>query len=419
MAYARLANSYNNLNQPSLAIENVRKAYELRQRTSQRERFYIESKYEWIVNEDWLAASKIFEAWQQAYPRDDIPPNNLAMTYMVLGDPQKRLAAVQQSMRLDPGSGIGYANLAVSYIALNRLDEAKATIKEAQTRGHDAPNFHVYLYWIGFLERDAVAMQREADILISKPGNDPEFLGVESQTAAYNGQLTRARELAGHMIDLLKRTDSKEEASSSLAEVALREALMGNLALAKRQAEEAIQLGCNKDCEAVAAIVLAMTGEPARAQRTADSLNSRYPKSTTVQYFYLPMLHSAIALANGNAARAVEAFAVAAPYELGSPYGREFLMLYLVYFRGQAYLAAHQGTQAAAEFQKILDNSGLVLNEPIGALAHVGLARSYVMSGDSASASTAYQDFSALWKDADPDIPILKQAKAEYAKLLQ
>jgi tetratricopeptide (TPR) repeat protein len=229
--------------------------------------------------------------------------------------------------------------------------------------------------------------------------------------------MSRARELASRAVDELKRTSTTELASSFRAQAALREALMGNAALAKHQAEDALALSDNKYVEAVSAIALGLSGDPAKATRLADDLERRFPENTSMKFHYLPMIRGAIATKSGNTRKAIKPFEVGALYELGGPSGMSFIRLYPVYLRGQAYLEARQSAPAVAEFQKILDHFGLVANEPIGALAYLGLGRAQTITGDSAKARTAYQDFFALWKNADPDVPLLKQAKAEYEKL--
>ena len=300
---------------------------------------------------------------------------------------------------------------------LNRLDEAKATIQEAQAHNLAFPNIHRCLYNIAFLEHDAASMEREVAVLMSKPGHETGVLYRESETAAYSGQFSRARDMARHLVETLQRADRKDGAAAYEAEAALREGPAGNLAFAKHQAEDALSLSDHKYVQGVSAVVLGLAGDSAKSTRIADDLAQRFPENTSIQFHYLPMARGATAMQRGNANKAIEALVVGAPYELGEPSWMCCINLYLVYLRGQAYLAAHQGSPAAAEFQKILNHSGLVVNEPIGALAHLGLGRAYAIAGDSAKAKTAYQDFLALWKDADPDVPILIQAKAEYAKL--
>ena len=417
MAYARLGTSYYNLGQPARAAENTHKAYELRERVSEREKFYIASHYEHFLTGNLEAALKTYELWAQTYPRDDSPTGNLGDIYKTLGDYDRSLAAAQQSMKLDLGSGISYNNLVFAYLAVNRLDEARATAQEAQAHNRDSSSIHLFLYVINFLQHDAAGMEREAAGLMGRPGYEDAMLGRESDTAAYGGQFAKARELSRRASDSAQRADEKETAAGYAAEAAVREALVSNMGWAKEQAQAALALSTGRDVEAVSAIALGLAGDSAQATRLAEDLNKRFPENTIVQLEYLPMIHAGAFLGSGNATKAVEALAPAAPYELGSLPQTLSFALYPVYLRGEVYVAAHQGSAAAAEFQKILDHPGVVQNEPIGALAHLGLARAYVLSGDSAKARTEYQDFLTLWKDADPDIPILKQAKAAYAKL--
>ncbi len=412
MAYARLGANYYNLGETARAAENTRKAYELRERVSERERFYIVSHFEQYVAGNLEAARKTYELWAQTYPRDDTPPNNLGNIYSALGDYDKSLAAKQETLKLSP-DGLAYANLIGGYLGVNRLDEARATVQEAQAHNLDNPANHLILYSIDFLQHDAPGMEREAAALIGKPGFEDVMLDTESDTAAYAGQFMKARELTRRASESAQRADEKETAAGYEAEAAWRKALVGNMSLAKQQAQAALALSTGRDVEALSAIALGLAGDAAQATRLAGDLAKRFPEDTIVQSNYLPTIRAATALQGGSASKAIEALAAVAPYELGTV-GQP---LYPVYLRGEAYLAAHQGSAAAAEFQKILDHSGVVQNDPIGALAHLGLARAYALSGDTAKAQTAYQDFLALWKDADPDIPILQQAKAEYAKL--
>jgi eukaryotic-like serine/threonine-protein kinase len=260
-------------------------------------------------------------------------------------------------------------------------------------------------------------MEREAAGLMGKPGYDDVMLETESDTAAYAGQFAKARELTRRASESAQRADEKETAAAYVAEAGCREALVGNMSLAKQQAQAAMALSTGKDVETVSAIALGLAGDAPQATRLAADLAKRFPEDTIVQSNYLPTIHGVAALQGGSASKAIEALAPTAPFELGTPNQTISFALYPVYLRGEAFLSAHQGSTAVAEFQKILDHPGVVANEPIGALAHLGLGRAYTLSGEKAKAQTAYQDFLALWKDADPDIPILKEAKAEYAKL--
>jgi len=417
MAYARLGNSYSNMGQTARGAENTRKAYELRERVGEREKLYIASHYETNAIGNLEAARKTCELWAQTYPHDAIPPAVLSAIYSNLGDYDKGLAASQESLKRNPGSGLGYGNLVNSYVNVNRLDEARTTAQEAQAHNLDSPAIHFLLYSINFLQHDAAGMEHEAAGLMGKPGFEDAMLYNESDTAAYAGQFAKARELTRRASDSAQRADEKETAADYVAEAAVREALGGNMSTAKQQAQAALALSSGRDVEAISAIALGMAGDAPQATRLADDLAKRFPEDTIVKFEYLPMIHAATALQSGSATKAIDALAPAAPYELGTTAQNLSFALYAVYLRGEAYLAAHQGSAAAAEFRKILDHPGVVVNEPIGALAHLGLARAYALFGDSAKAKIAYQDFLTLWKDADPDIPILKQAKVEYAKL--
>jgi eukaryotic-like serine/threonine-protein kinase len=413
MAYARLGTSYSNLNETSRAAEHQRKAYELRERVSEREKFYIDSHYQQQALGDLEAARKTYELWAQTYPRDSVPVVNLGNIYQQLGEYDKNLAALQESFKLNPGSGLSYANLVGGYINANRLDEAKASAQEAQAHHLDSPFIHIDLYLVDFLQHDVAGMERESAAVMGKPGFEDNMLNNESETVGYAGQFAKKRELVRRAVDSAIRADEKETAAGYQAVAALHEAVVGNANLAKQQAQAALAPSNGRDVEAYAAIALALTGDSAQATRLADDLAKRFPEDTLVQVEYLPMIHGAAALESGNAAKAVEALAAATPYELGLTLSAG----YPVYIRGEAFLKLGQGSAAAVEFQKILDHRSVIQNDPVGALAHLGLARAYVLSGDTTKARTAYQDFLGLWKDADPDIPILKEAKAEYAKL--
>jgi serine/threonine protein kinase/Flp pilus assembly protein TadD len=413
MAYALLGLSYANLGEDTRATENTRKAYELRERVSEREKFYIASRYEHFVTGNLEAARKAYELWAQTYPHDNTPVSNLGVIYINLGDYDKALAKAQEAMKLDPGSMLNYQGLGWSYMLVNRLDEARATAQEAQSHNLDTPAVHLLLYEIDFLQHDAAGMEREADGVMGKPGVEDGMLDAESDTAAYGGQFAKARELTRRASESARRADKKETGAGYEAKAALREALVGNMSQAKQQAQAALALSTGQYVQVESAIALDLAGDAPQSTRLAADLAKRFPEDTTVQFEYLPMIHAAAALQSGSANKTLEALVPAAPYELGIT----GLELYPVYLRGEAYLAAHQGSAAAAELQKILDHACVVRNDLISALAHLGLARAYALSGDTVKAKSAYQDFLGLWKDADPEIPILKEAKTEYAKL--
>jgi tetratricopeptide (TPR) repeat protein len=414
MAYARLGTSYANLNQNERAAENLRQAYALRQRVSDRERFYIDSHYYELVTGDMVATRATYELWNQTYPSDAVAANNLGRTYSTLGDYDKSLAAYQQALKLGPATGLLYGNLVFSYLSVDRLDEARATAQEAQEQHLDSPWIHLYLYWVDFLQHDQAGMAREVANVTGKPGSEDLSLYQQANTAAFGGQLAKAQQLTEQAIASAEHADDKPTAAGYQAIHAVHEALAGNSARAQQQAKSALALSDSTEVKSLAGLALALAGDSEEAMRLADELAKDHPQDTWLQFNAVPCIRAAVALQRGNAAQAIEALAPTAPYELGRG---DLIWLYPVYLRGQAYLMARQTTAAAAEFQLILSHPGYVLNEPIGALSHLGLARAYADAGDAAKAGTSYQDFLSLWKDADPDVPTLKQAQAEYAKL--
>jgi hypothetical protein len=260
-------------------------------------------------------------------------------------------------------------------------------------------------------------MERQAASMTGKTGVEDQMFFLESETAASGGGFAKSRELTRRAADSAQRANQKETAAEYQAHTAVREALAGNEAMAKQVAQSALSQANGRQVLGFAAIALGLAGESAKALQLAGILAKRFPQDTTVQFEYLPMIHAAVALQSGEGAKAIEALVASAPYEMGQCNTTFTFSLYPVYIRGEAYLSAKQGPAAVSEFQKILDHSGVVGNQPIGALARLGLARASALSGNTTKAKTSYQDFLALWKDADPDIPILKQAKEEYAKL--
>ncbi|MGO9270699.1 MAG: tetratricopeptide repeat protein [Terriglobia bacterium] len=357
-------------------------------------------------------ARRVYEIWAQTYPRDATPRTNLAVIYSFLGNYEKALAMATEAVRISPEDSQHYANLVDGYIFLNRLDQARTTAAEARARGHDSPSLRLYLYVVAFLQNDAVGMQQQVAWSAGETGLEDSMLSNEAETAAYFGQLEKAREFSRRASASAERAEEKETAASYEVNAALREALFGNAGEARRRSEAALALSTDRDTEYGVALALALAGDGPRVGARAARLAEQFPEDTAVQYCYLPTLRALLALGRGDSSKAIEALRPAAPYELGS-----MGSLYPAYARGQAYLAAGEGNEAAVEFQKVCDHPGVVQNDPIGALAHLGLARAYTLQGDTAKARAAYQDFLTLWKDADPDIPILKEARAEYAKL--
>jgi len=409
MAYASLGAAYSNLAETSLASENLRKAFELREHVSEREKMFIEASYYNIVTGDLEQAQRGCEVWARTYPRDSNPLMILGVIYAGLGQSEKSLAEYREALRFDPDSSLIYANIVYAYIQLNRLEEARATAEEAKAKKLDISSS---LYILGFLQNDAAAMKQQVTFNAGKPGVEDGFLAYEADTAAYAGQLGKAREFFRRATASAERTEEKETAASYEAIAALREALFGNAFQARQRAASALGLSMGRDLQYWAALAHALIGDSARALALADDLDKRFPEDTVVRFSYLPALRGRIALSHNDVPKAIEFLQAAIPYELGGYAG-----LVPAYLRGEVYIAAHRGSEAAAEFQKILDHRGIVGNDPIGALAHLQIGRAYAMQGDIIKAKAAYQNFLTLWKDADPDIPVLIAAKSEYAKL--
>jgi len=416
VAYASLGLVYGNLGQASLAAENIKKAYDLRDRVSEREKYRISALYYDLVTGELEQETQVYELWAKSYPQDTVPPGNLGYIYTELGQYEKSLTATEEAQRLAAGA-IGYSNLADIYLQLNRLDDAQKTVEEAQKHNLVADFLHLAIYQLAFLKSDVAEMERQVAWAAGKPGTEDFLLSFQSDTEAYYGHLTKARDFSRRAVDAAVRADSKETAAIWQVNAALREAEIGNTAAGKQDVAAALALAPGRDVKMLSALALARTGETTRAKAIVEQLENSYPSQTVLKIYWLPTIKAAIELNANNAAQSLVYLEAAAPYELGEPPQFQLGTLYPAYMRGQAYLLAHNGTAAAAEFQKLLDHRGIVLNFVTGALAHLQIGRAYAMQGDTAKAKSAYQDFLTLWKDADPDIPTLKEAKAEYARL--
>jgi serine/threonine protein kinase/tetratricopeptide (TPR) repeat protein len=416
-AYASLDVRYNNLGQASLAIENVRRAYELRDRVSEREKYYISCTYFTLVTGELERAIQQYELWIRDYPRDYVAQTNLGVNYFTMGQFERAAAVTREALRLEPASILGYNNLGVAYFSMNRLDEAKSTFDEALARKLDGPYLRQSMYYLDFLRNDAPGMQQQFAWAMGKPGAEDILLSAESDTQADHGHLQKSRQLSAQAEESAKRNDSKETAAFWQGNAALREVEFGNAADGLKQAREALALAPGRDVKVETALALARGGDVAAAQKLVDALNQEFPLDTLMQNYWIPTVQAAIALQRHDSAKAVETLRASIPYELADPPPFSSGTMYPVYLRAQAYLGSGNGALAAAEFQKIVDHPGVIGNFPLSALSHLGLGRARTLARDSAGARTAYQDFFALWKDADLDTPILKQAKAEYAKL--
>jgi tetratricopeptide (TPR) repeat protein len=337
--------------------------------------------------------------------------------YPTFGQYEKAVEIGREEVRLSPDSPVPYFVLGFNYMKLNQLDEAKATYAQALERKLEHPYIHADLYLIAFLQNDAAGMEQQAAWAVGKPGAENIMLASKADTSAYSGRLREARDLSRRAMDSAGRADLKEAAASYAARSALWEALFGNSEEARRSADMAMQHSTDQGVQFSAALALAYARDDRRTQTLIADLEQRFPESTITLSNFLPTLRAKLALNSGNASGAVESLTDAAPYELGKSGTYGWTALYPVYVRGEAFLAVRRGNEAAAEFQKILEHRGVVLNSPIGALAHLQSGRAYVIQGDAAKAKAAYQDFFTLWKNADSDIPVLIAAKAEYARL--
>jgi tetratricopeptide (TPR) repeat protein/predicted Ser/Thr protein kinase len=418
--YAWLGIRYTSIGEPSVAAGYTRKAYELRDRVSEPEKYFISAIYFKEVTGNLEKAEQTCKLWMQAYPRAEMPHTYLSgAIYPAMGRYDAVVSEAREAIGLKPDVSASYAFLMEGYTALNRLDEAKATYRQALERKLYHPYYPEDLYTIAFLENDAAGMKQQVTQSAGQAGIDDTLLASETDTAAYFGRLREAKELNRQAMESAQRAGRKEKAASFSATSGLTEALFGNAAEAQPRASLAIEHSDGVDVQYGAALAFAYAGDTKRAQDLTEGLDKRFPEATVVQFNYLPSVRAKLALGRGNSSEALDILAAAGTYELGRTTFSSYSWtgLYPVFVRGEAYLAAHQGPQAAAEFQKILDHRGIVWNSPIGALAHLQLGRSYAMAGNTAKAKAAYQDFLTLWKDADPDIPVLKQAKAEYGKL--
>ena len=414
MAYVGLAVHYSNLGQASLAAENAKKAYDLRDRVSDREKYRISAFYFQYVTGEVEKATEAYELWAKSYPRDMTPHLNLGFIYNAMGQYDKAIAETEASRRLEP-TLVAYGNQAENYINVNRLQDARQMIQEAQQKNFDGLVIRSALYSLAFLSGDTADMERQVQWAAGRPGEEDQMLSNHADTQAYYGRLEKARDLARRASDSAVRSDAKETGAQWLAFQALREAELGNVSAARQAVARALALAPGRYVKVLAALALARSGETSQSRTILEALEKSEPTNTYLKVYWFPLLEASIAMAQQAPDRAIVALEPALPYELGSP--PPGISMYPPYIRGVAYLAQKNGPAAAAEFQKFPDHSGIVQNFLLGSLAHLQLARAYALSGDTAKAKSAYQDFFTLWKGADPDIPILKEANAEYAKL--
>jgi eukaryotic-like serine/threonine-protein kinase len=421
VAYDGLGIFYSNLNQPGLATDYLKKAFDLRERVTEREKFHITGLYYNIAVGDLEKADQTYKLWSQSYPRDDVAPGNLGSDYMILGQYENAATATRESLRLEPQSVVAWENLGQIYLALNRFDEARSTTEEAVNRKLDSIPLHMNLYVLALLQNNGTVMKQQADWAVGKPSAEDQMLSLESDSEAWSGKLGKARELSRQAVETARHNGDTEPAALWQADAAIREALFGEMEAARKGAAESAALAPGShDAEAEATLAYALAGDATHAQAFADDLNKRFPQDTIVQSVWVPTIHAQVEMDHKNPAQSIQMLQGVVPYELGMLSGSALnSCLYPVYVRGEAYLSEGQSSAGAAvvEFQKIIDHRGLLWNCATGPLAHLGLARAYVLAGDEAKARGAYQDFLAQWKDADADVPVLKEAKGEYAKL--
>jgi len=416
MAYARLGTSEMNMGEPEKAAEATAKAFELKDRVSEKEKLYITSHYDGIVTGDHERAKKTFELWEQMYPRDKTPPANLSTLYGLLGQNQKAVEQAVLGMKVAPGEALSYGNVVSSYLTVNDFAAAKREIENARKEKIDTFVLIQSRYLICFHEGDRECMKRERAKLTGSMDEVPMNL-TEADTESSDGKYAEARELTRRSVDIAARRGAKEFGAAALAESGLRDAVAGNEKLAVEQVLKALALSSGRSVQELAAVTLAIAGHGQEAGRIAGPLEQKFPKDIVLQAEILPTIRAAIALKQGNVESAVQLLKEVEPYDLAAPIQTVAYSMYPAWIRGEAYLAMHHGDMAAAEFQKIVDNPGVVGNEPIGSLAHLGLGRAYALQGNTGKAKERYQEFFKLWKNADVDLAILKSAKAEYAAL--
>ena len=421
MAHAMLGRVYGDVAESGLSADSTKRAWELRSHANDAERYFIDASYETQVTGNMEKAEQTCEAWIHTYPRESNGRGFLAgMIYPVLGKYEPALEASQKMVELDPDFPISYNLLALSYIPLERFDESARVLQQASDRGLQIPDLLIDQYELAFLKNDQPAMDKVVATASKESGAEDVIANQESFAAAYSGHLQQAQMRSELAVRLAQQSGRRERAALFQSAEAVREGFFGDASEAKQSANSALALSRGRDVAYGAALALALAGDTAATQTLADDMEKRFPEDTAVKFNYLPTLRATLALNQHNPGRAIELLQAASPYELGIPpsgfYGF-FGPLYPVYVRGQAYLALHQGAQAAAEFEKIVDHRGIVISDPIGALARLQLGRAYAMTGDEAKAKAAYNDFLDLWKDADANIPVLKQARMEYAQL--
>lgn len=417
MAYGAVGTIYHNLSEEELARANATKAYQLRDRVTEPERLAIESWYFLYVTGDLEKAAQVYEFAVRDYPQSAGAFNHLGTTYAELGHYQKAAENLRSALRLDPTRATTYANLATDLLALNRMDQARAILNDASQRKMETDYLLQVKYWEAFLRKDSDGMQH----IVQQAGNIPDarplLLFEQANTEAYYGHFEKARHLSEAAAGLMKTGGDKEAAADCMAEAAMREAEVGNAGKAREYIAKAMENTQDQNVTARAALVMATIGDLDRATSLSEKLDKEYPSATIIQKYWLPTIRAIVELHRGKVENAVRTLEATIPYESASLGGLSVSTLYPAYVRGEAYLAMGDGTRAAAEFQKLMDNTGQVLNMPLGALAFLGRARAYSHLSDPSKTRVAYQHFFELWESADHNIPIWQQSHREFSHL--
>ena len=408
-AYSYLATNYFNTRQPGLAAEAARKAFELRERVSEREKLHIAYSYYSKATGDLNKAIEALELCKQTYPRDALAHNNLGVQYGRIGQDEKALEEYREALRLDPRRGGTLSALSFTFIRLNRFEEAKAMCEQAVAQKFDTAGLHGDFYYIAFIHGDTAAMKQQVDWASARPG-EYAHLNWQAGAAVFVGQWQQARELSNRAAELAQQRNLQEEAGNMVSSNAEWAAVLGHCQQSRAELARAATLPRNPTSLFRAGMALALCGAAAQAQVLNDEAVKRYPKHTIVNEINLPLIRAALELQRGNRTQAIQILQAASRYESVSNF-------YQNYLRGQAYLGERNGAAAASEFQKILDHRGWSPTSPLYPLAHLGLGRAMLLQGDTAKAKQSYDEFFRLWKDADADLPVLIEAKKEYAKL--
>jgi DNA-binding winged helix-turn-helix (wHTH) protein/Tfp pilus assembly protein PilF len=421
VAYASLGLMYGSTGSSELATENVTRAYELRDRASDKERFFITGYYFGRATGNQEKAQQVCDEWARTYPREFLPHSFLGgFVDLVLANYKGAIEEAQKTIELNPDASLGYYLLGYNLIYLNDLRGAENAVHTAAERNLDQARMATLRFDLAYMKGDAAAMRREVELSQAHPETQDWMLDRQAFAEASEGRLKNAINLSGQAVALALQGGRREQAAVFETRPALWEAFFENSIEAKRTATAALALASNREVNYGAALALALSGDSTQAERLANDMEKRYPEDTSVRFSYLPVISAAVAVQHGGPLKAIDALQASVPYEMGSPRSSQtgyFGSLYPVFFRGEALLAMRKGAEAATEFQKILSHRGITIGDPVLVLAHIGLARSYALSGESAKARAQYEEFFALWKNADPDCPILKRAEAEYRNL--